>query len=324
VEHTQKIMMSLQTMTYSELNQVFDEYDLCNALVANLTAVLERVLDLDPDAVQLFINSARASSATEKAVLTPLRALLQTLHHSLEFIKASGLIFDYLFVDSYRYEQIFRLFMANAQLVATVVKMVTEHAKFDSVLKCFSKNKEQARSAIPLVFAKVFFKMLTNQCDAAKIVFLQSQTGVKTLKSWLTTFRQSRATYEIYLYCLGTVPALLTLSQSYNEDFIDAGYVSLLARQLISFQEEDNSSYIGMVTPLLLALKALVTASPEMKEELKVNLELINVLYTAVSSSYGNRSHTAHMHLAGTILMCELGHEVFSKVIGERLFEMKQ
>lgn len=78
-----------------------------------------------------------------------------------------------------------------------------------------------------------------------------------------------------------------------------------------------------MVTPLLLALKALITASPEMKEELKVNLELINVLYTAVSSSYGNRSHTAHMHLSGTILMCEMGHDVFTNVIQQRLQEMQ-
>ena len=47
-----------------------------------------------------------------------------------------------------------------------------------------------------------------------------------------------------------------------------------------------------MITPLLLALKALVTASPEMKDELKVNMDVINTLYLAVSSSYDNRSHT--------------------------------
>ena len=77
-----------------------------------------------------------------------------------------------------------------------------------------------------------------------------------------------------------------------------------------------------MVTPLLLALKALVTASPEMKEELKVNMALINVLYSAVSSSFGNYSHSAHLHLSGTILMCELGHDVFDSVIRNRLAEM--
>lgn len=119
------------------------------------------------------------------------------------------------------------------------------------------------------------------------------------------------------------IPSLLTLSQNYNEDFIDAGYISLLSRHLIAFHEEDNNAYIGMLTPLLLALKALVTASPEMKEELKVNMALCNVLYSAVSSSFGNRSHTAHMHLAGTILMCELGHDVFSGIIRDRLADMQ-
>lgn len=41
------------------------------------------------------------------------RGTLQTLHHALEFIKSIGLLLDYLFVDSYRYEQLFNLFLAN-------------------------------------------------------------------------------------------------------------------------------------------------------------------------------------------------------------------
>jgi len=78
-----------------------------------------------------------------------------------------------------------------------------------------------------------------------------------------------------------------------------------------------------MVTPLILALKALVTASPEMKCELQVSMDVVNTLYSAVSSSFGNRKHNQHMHLAGTILMCELGHdEVFSRVIRERLEDL--
>ena len=117
-------------------------------------------------------------------------------------------------------------------------------------------------------------------------------SGIAALKHFLARFRVSPATYEVYLYCLGMVPSLLTLSQNFNEDFIDAGYTSLLARQLVSFNEDDGGKYIGMITPLLLALKALVTASPEMKDELKVNLDMIGSLYSAVSSSYGNRSHT--------------------------------
>ena len=172
----------------------------------------------------------------------------------------------------------------------------------------------------------MLYKILTNQCEVGKGIFLNSSastTGIQTLKSLIITFRESPVTYEAYLYCLGMIPSLLTLSQNYNEDFIDAGYISLLSRHLIAFYEEDGSSYIGMVTPLLLALKALVTASPEMKEELKVNIALCNVLYGAVSSSFGDRSHTAHMHLSGTILMCELGHDVFTGIIRDRIAEMQ-
>lgn len=251
------------------------------------------------------------------------RAVMQALHHSLEFIKCVGLVFDYLFVDSYRYEQLFQLFAESPSMLETVVQMVAAHEKFNLIARCYSKNKDAATSHVPLVFCKVLFKMLTHQSGVAKSLFLQSQSGITTLKSFLNAFRSDPTTYEAYLYCLGMIPALLTLSQNYNEDFIDAGYISLLSRQLISFHEEDGSSYIGMATPLLLALKALVTASPEMKEELKVNMALTNVLFSAVSSSFGTRTHTAHMHLAGTILMCELGHDVFTGVIRDRLAEMQ-
>ena len=54
--------------------------------------------------------------------------------------------------------------------------------------------------------------------------------GISALKHFLTRFRVSQDSYEVYLYCLGMVPSLLTLSQNFNEDFIDAGYTSLLAR----------------------------------------------------------------------------------------------
>ena len=254
------------------------------------------------------------------------RAFLQTVHHSLEFIKSVGLIFDYLFVDSYRYEQILKLFVENGNLIPLTIRIISSHEQLTKLAQCYSKSKAGVKSHLPVVFSKVLFKLLTNQCTAAKSQFLaltDGHSGITTLKSFLTTFRQESKTYEEYLYCLGMVPCLLTLSQNYNEDFIDAGYISLLSRQLISFQEEDGSSYIGMVTPLLLALKALVTASPEMREELKVNMELINVLYSTVSSSFGSRSHQAHLHLAGTILMCELGHDVFTSIIRDRLSEMQ-
>ena len=38
---------------------------------------------------------------------------MQTLHHSLELVKGVGLVLDYLFVDNYRYVQVFKLFVGN-------------------------------------------------------------------------------------------------------------------------------------------------------------------------------------------------------------------
>mmetsp|Transcript_21527 Transcript_21527/g.26473 ORF Transcript_21527/g.26473 Transcript_21527/m.26473 type:complete len:202 (-) Transcript_21527:3290-3895(-) len=179
VEHSQRIMRSLQSLTLQELNQVFDEYDLCNALTTNLVQITTRVLELSADGIQAMTSCARkVGEDSLKQVMTLVRATLQTLHQSLEFIKSIGLLLDYLFVDSYRYEQIFRLFVSNEQLLPTVVQIVGEHVKFDEVARCFSKNKSYARSQSTQVFAMLLFKMLTNQCDAARMLFLQSTTSL--------------------------------------------------------------------------------------------------------------------------------------------------
>lgn len=89
----------------------------------------------------------------------------------------------------------------------------------------------------------LLFKVLTNMNESGRQIFLQSRSmvatmesekskmsGISALKQFLTKFRGSKATFEVYLYCLGMVPSLLTVSQNFNEDFIDAGYTTLLAR----------------------------------------------------------------------------------------------
>ena len=84
---------------------------------------------------------------------------------------------------------------------------------------------------VPLVFTRVLFKILTNGCcQIGKDSFLQRHNGIIKLKTYLNSFRANPGSYESYLYCLGMIPSLLTLNQNYNEDFIDAGYISLLAR----------------------------------------------------------------------------------------------
>ena len=53
-------------------------------------------------------------------------------------------------------------------------------------------------------------------------------------------------------------------------------------------------------------------------------MDLINVLYTAVSQSYGDYVNQEHLHLSGTVLMCELGYDVFENVIRDRLEDMQR
>ena len=128
----------------------------------------------------------------------------------------------------------------------------------------------------------------------------------------------------MYLYCLGMIPPLLSVSQRNTEDFMDAGFITLLSRHLISFYEENRSNYFSIMTPLLLALKALVSCNSDMKEELSVNMEVVSVLYNTVCNSFGSRYNLLPLHISGTILMCELGHPVFSQLISNRIAEMQE
>ena len=52
-------MRSLQALTLRELNQVFDEYDLCNALITNMAQVADKVLELSPEAIQAMTGCAK-------------------------------------------------------------------------------------------------------------------------------------------------------------------------------------------------------------------------------------------------------------------------
>ena len=51
VENAQQIIHKLQSLTLRELNQVFDEYDLCNQLISNLVLTAQKLLEIDPEAI---------------------------------------------------------------------------------------------------------------------------------------------------------------------------------------------------------------------------------------------------------------------------------
>ena len=133
------------------------------------------MLEVETDAIEAMISIARkVEQENLRPVMQMARAAMQALHHALEFIKCVGLVFDYLFVDSYRYEQLFQQFVESPSMLETVVQMVAAHQKFNLIARCYSKNKAAATSHVPLVFCKVLFKMLTHQSGAAKNLFLQS------------------------------------------------------------------------------------------------------------------------------------------------------
>ena len=190
--------------------------------------------------------------------------------------------------------------------------MVVEHEKIRNIHQSISKSSSKSASAaVPIVYCKVLYKMISNQCTGFKDQFI-AENGILVLKQLLKTFQEQGGNYEMYLYCLGMIPPLLSVSQRNTEDFMDAGFITLLSRHLIGFYEENQSNYFSIMTPLLLALKALVSSNRDMKEELSVNIEVVSVLYNTVCNSYGSRYNLLPLHISGTILMCELGHSVFS------------
>ena len=85
---------------------------------------------------------------------------------------------------------------------------------------------------------------------------------------------------------------------------------------------------MGIVTPLILAIYALLTCHAEAAQDeltsFQVNMELARVLYSAVSSSFNNRTNYGHLYVAGTLLMSQIGYPVYEKYIEKRIKEMEQ
>ena len=136
------------------------------------------------------------------------------MHHSIELVKAIGRIMDYIFLDGYEYENIFSMFASNTSLIKTILLLINENMKLKSLRMSYSsKNLEEGNMQLEIsfTFSKILFKMITNQNPQVREVFLQ-ENGITLLKSWLNTFQEKPSHYELYLYSLGMVPPLLTIS----------------------------------------------------------------------------------------------------------------
>ena len=81
------------------------------------------------------------------------------------------------------------------------------------------------------------------------------------------------------------------------------------------------------MTPLVLALKALISANQEMKEELCVNVEAQGAILDTVTRTFDfntkqNKEHE-FLHIVSSLLMSEMGLKLFGPTINGRLTEMQ-
>ena len=59
IEYIHKIGRIIQTFSQTQLMTLFDEYDICNSLILQLTAVSKTILLVNPDSSAVLIEAAR-------------------------------------------------------------------------------------------------------------------------------------------------------------------------------------------------------------------------------------------------------------------------
>lgn len=75
---------------------------------------------------------------------------------------------------------------------------------------------------------------------------------------------------EIFFYCLGMIPPITQLigsnSKQSASQFIDNNFIGLFVDQLKDFYYKQQN-FVHLTSPLMLAIRALVAKSEEMKKE---------------------------------------------------------
>jgi len=68
-----------------------------------------------------------------------------------------------------------------------------------------------------------------------------------------------------------------------------------------------------------------------MKQEFSLNIEALSGLLNAVTNTFdhqnkkgGEKDNKEHLHIVGTLLMCEMGIQLFEPQIKDRIAEMQQ
>ena len=116
----------------------------------------------------------------------------------------------------------------TGELVEILSLLMTQFTKLAELEK--SLGNGQPSKVVFNRYSELLFKVLTHQSSICREQFLKGN-GVEILKNMLKTASSgSQQFYEMYLYGLGMVPALLSVNECHVEDFLDAGFIPILSR----------------------------------------------------------------------------------------------
>eukprot|EP00347_Sterkiella_histriomuscorum_P022045 403331879 len=311
-------------MNTKVLTQVFNEIDLARSLEFLLAKIFKEVLKISDD----FIQQIEAKSTGTDQDFKSSNWIKSVIFSSLQFLSIFGHLLDYLMFDSYKYDSIIEAFGSQKSIFKLILSLMLESSKIQTLQKqlieLFSQKRNKRGieddSRIILNYAKIMFNLIINPNNIFKQQFVEEQ-GVYILKKILKkSFAEQE--FEIYFYCLGIIPPIIYTYPSQQNDFIDNQYISLLSEQLIDFY--NDGKLLHLVSPLFLAIRALISKSDQIREEFIKDQSNLEVVLEVALQAYGS-SKLKNIYVSSIILLCECGLQVFeAEAIPNKIQELNE
>ena len=124
---------------------------------------------------------------------------------------------------------------------------------------------------------------------------------------------------EVYFYSLGMIPPLSQINPPQLPVFKDNNYMGLFIDQLNDFINKGTYSYL--CSPLLLAIKALISKSPSLKQELLLSKSSLEKLVDIATKSFGSQTHK-NLNISATALMSECSFSAFQSIISDKITDL--
>ncbi|CDW82063.1 UNKNOWN [Stylonychia lemnae] len=296
------------------VQQLFKDLDIAKDLQILLGKVFKEVLKIGDDFLSQVEVKVQQSDQNELGA----NLMRKVTYNCLQFISIFGHLLDYLVYDSYKLENALETFSKSKSLMKLVLSLMLEAQKIQTIQRQLlylfpSSKRSQSRdddSRIILNYAKVLFNLIINPNNIFKQQFVEEQ-GIYIIKKILKkSYMESEL--EIYFYCLGIIPPIIITYPSQAQQFLDNAYMDLLQEQLIGFYED--TQYLHIASPLLLAIKALVSKSNQLKEEFMKSTQSLEVIFEIAADSYGQPS-LKNIYISSVILLCECGFEAFAQSV---------